>query len=59
MRFYEIQENWWIPDYENTTYDLELELYELREWWCRPRQVTKQLDLPLDAPRQPRNPNPF
>jgi hypothetical protein len=34
-------------------------LYELREWWCRPRQITRQLELPLDEPREFYNYKPF
>jgi len=64
MRLQEIQNDWWIPieDEDWITqqmFDYERELYELREWWCRPRQITNQLDLPLDEPQQPQPINPF
>ena len=64
MRLQEIQNDWWIPieDEDWVTrqmFDYERELYELREWWCRPRQLTQQLDLPLDEPQQPQPINPF
>lgn len=64
MRLQEIQNDWWIPieDEDWITrqmFDYERELYELREWWCRPRQLTQQLDLPLDEPQQPQPINPF
>lgn len=48
MRMHEIQDDWWIPDYDDGAFDLERELYELREWWCGKRQVTKQLELPFE-----------
>lgn len=64
MRLQEIQNDWWIPieDEDWITrqmFDYERELYELREWWCRPRQITNQLELPLDEPEQPRPIYPF
>lgn len=64
MRLEQIQEDWWIPIDDDAwmdkqIFDYERELYELREWWCRPKQVTKQLDLPLDEPPQPRPMYPF
>lgn len=64
MRLEQIQEDWWIPVDDDVwidkqVFDYERELYELREWWCRPKQVTKQLDLPLDEPEQPKPIYPF
>lgn len=64
MKMEQILEDWWIPIDDDVwidrqVFDYERELYELREWWCRPKQVTKQLDLPLDEPRQPIPYNPF
>lgn len=64
MRLEQIQEDWWIPVDDDVwidkqVFDYERELYELREWWCRPKQVTKQLDLPLDEPPQPKLWTPF
>lgn len=64
MRLQEIQNDWWIPieDEDWITrqmFDYERELYELREWWCRPRQITNQLELPLDEPEQPKKYYPF
>lgn len=64
MRLEQIQEDWWIPIDDDVwidkqVFDYERELYELREWWCRPKQVTKQLDLPLDEPPQPKLWTPF
>jgi hypothetical protein len=53
MRLEQIREDWWIPIEENDgwvqqqIFDYERELYELREWWCRPHQVTQQIELPL------------
>lgn len=40
-------------------YDYECEFYELREWWCRPKQMTMQLSLPLDEPVQSQSLDPF
>ena len=65
MRLQEIQNDWWVPIDEDDgwiqqqIFDYERELYELREWWCRPRQVTKQLELPLDEPEQSHEWVPF
>jgi hypothetical protein len=54
MRLEQIREDWWIPIEDNEwatrqVFDYERELYELREWWCRPRQMTKQIELPLEG----------
>lgn len=46
----------WI---QQQVFDHECELYELREWWCRPKQMTRQLGLPLDEPVQPQSLDPF
>lgn len=64
MRLQEIQNNWWIPVEDEDwiawqAFNYERELYELREWWCRPRQITNQLKLALDEPEQPKPINPF
>lgn len=56
---HEIQDDWWVPFEDDGSYDIERELYELREWWCRPRQVPTQLELPFDEPKQPRLYFPF
>lgn len=50
MRLEQIREDWWIPVEDNEwatrqVFDYEHELYELREWWCRPRQITKQTEF--------------
>ena len=50
MRLEQIREDWWIPVEDNEwatqqVFDYERELYELREWWCRPRQITKQTEF--------------
>lgn len=65
MRLEQIHEDWWIPIDDDDgwirqqIFDYERELYELREWWCRPKQVTQQIELPLDEPPQPRPIYPF
>lgn len=46
----------WI---QQQVFDHECEFYELREWWCRPKQMTRQLGLPLDEPVQPQSLDPF
>lgn len=57
MRLYEIQNDWWIPDCDSDGFDFDRELFELREWWCRPRQMTRQLELPLEITEElPRAP---
>jgi hypothetical protein len=55
----ELRNDWVIPVQGDNEYDIDLELYELREWWCRPRQITRQLELPLEEPKQPRQYFPF
>jgi hypothetical protein len=55
----ELRNDWIIPVQGDNEYDIDLELYELREWWCRPRQITRQLELPLDEPREFYNYKPF
>jgi hypothetical protein len=55
----ELRNDWVIPVKGDNEYDIDLELYELREWWCRPRQITRQLELPLEEPKQPREYFPF
>lgn len=57
----EKRDEWTVEDRWSwkQVFDYEREMYELREWWCRPRQVTKQIELPLDEPEQPRDIKPF
>jgi hypothetical protein len=61
----EIPKDWWVPiDSDEAwirqqVFDYERELYELREWWVRPQQLTRQLELQLDEPKQPRPYAPF
>lgn len=65
MKMQEIRDDWWIPiddDAEwirSQTFDYERELFELREWWCRPRQISRQLELPLVELPQPKKVYPF
>ena len=65
MKMIEIQNDWWVPVEDDDgwiqqqVFDYECELYELREWWCRPKQMTRQLGLPLDEPVQPQSLDPF
>lgn len=65
MKMIELRNDWWVPIDEDDgwiqqqVFDYERELYELREWWCRPRQIVAQLELPLDEPKQPREWFPF
>ncbi len=59
MKTLELRNDWVIPVKGDNEYDIDLELYELREWWCRPRQITRQLELPLEEPKQPREYFPF
>ena len=59
MKTLELRNDWVIPVQGDNEYDIDLELYELREWWCSPRQITRQLELPLEEPKQPRQYFPF
>lgn len=65
MKMIEIQNDWWVPVEDDDgwiqqqVFDHECEFYELREWWCRPKQMTRQLGLPLDEPVQPQSLDPF
>lgn len=66
MRLEQIREDWWIPVEDDDwaaqqVFDYERELYELREWWCRPHQttqgvthqvthqITQQIELPFEV----------
>ena len=61
----EIPADWWVPlDSDEAwirrqVFDYEHEFYELREWWVRPHQLTRQLELQLDEPSQPHSYAPF
>lgn len=57
----EKRDEWTVEDRWSwqQVFDYESEMYELREWWMRPRQVTKQIELPLDEPEQPKKYFPF
>lgn len=65
MKMIEIQNDWWVPVEDDDgwilqqVFDHECEFYELREWWCRPKQLTRQLELPLGNPAQPQSLDPF